>query len=105
MTSVWYVKNLSANFDGSLYCKLHEKWHRVTGPLKRQNIYYLIIFFLTKYSNDPANVMRTSAFTEGDSIDGFRGEFCLKRCFFIISVWAYLRLTFADFYYRKCDLD
>ena len=47
MTNVWYVKNISANYDGNLYlpilhlprvemhCKLHEKLHRVTGPLSR----------------------------------------------------------------------
>ena len=45
MTSVWYVENISANFDGNLYwpilhlqrvelrCKLQEKLHRGTGPL------------------------------------------------------------------------
>ena len=45
MANVWYVKNISANFDGNLYlpilhlprvelhCKLQEKLHRVTGPL------------------------------------------------------------------------
>ena len=45
MTNVWYVKSISANFDGNLYlpilrlprvelhCKLQEKMHRVTGYL------------------------------------------------------------------------
>ena len=45
MTNVWYVKNILANCDGNMYlpilhlvrvelhCKLHEKLHRVTGPL------------------------------------------------------------------------
>ena len=46
MTNVWYVKNISANFDGNkylpilrllrveLHCKLQEKLHPVTGPLQ-----------------------------------------------------------------------
>ena len=50
VTNVWYVKNISANFDGNLYlpilhvprvelhCKLQEKLHRVTGPLHWQDL-------------------------------------------------------------------
>ena len=45
VTNVWYVKNILANCDGSLYlpilhlprvelhCKLQEKLHHVTRPL------------------------------------------------------------------------
>ena len=57
MTNVWYVKNILANCDGNMYlpilhllrvdlhCKLHEKLHRVTGPLLLQEI-YLTIFHI-----------------------------------------------------------
>ena len=49
MTNLWYVKNILANCDGNMYlpilhllkvelhCKLQEKLHCVTGPLRHCN--------------------------------------------------------------------
>ena len=46
LSNVWYVKNVLENSDGNMclpilhlprvemHCMLHEKFHRVTGPLK-----------------------------------------------------------------------
>ena len=59
MTNVLYVENIVANCDGNMYlpilhlprvelhCKLHEKLHRVTGPL---NSFQRIIVQITRIS-------------------------------------------------------
>ena len=54
VTNVWYVKNILANCDGNLYlpifhlprvleshCKLQEKLHCVTGPLRTTGVQHL----------------------------------------------------------------
>ena len=67
MTNVWYVKDIQANCDGSLYlpilhlprvelhCKLQEKLHGVTGPLDALELrYYLQKDSVTFYQQLPA---------------------------------------------------
>ena len=61
MTNVWYVKYILANCDGNMYlpilqlprvelhCKLHEKLHRVTGPLG-----FLKLFWRELWANKEA---------------------------------------------------